>query len=147
MEKARRFKKSYFLLDISGMQDMHAVVDYTNEPFLYIDEDRSLTRGSDMELFVTMKNREITAEEILALELSEPDYRPFKDKNECWDTMLKHEPFGWLKSRRAYLHAYYSVSSVGDAHIWIDDKSYFTFEEAVNELNFVDGEPFGIKED
>lgn len=26
---------------------------------------------------------------------SEPKYRPFKDADECWQEMLKHQPFGW----------------------------------------------------
>lgn len=25
-------------------------------------------------------------------------YRPFKSQEECWNEMLKHRPFGWLKS-------------------------------------------------
>ena len=28
----------------------------------------------------------------------EPKYRPFKIHEECWQEMLKHQPFGWLKS-------------------------------------------------
>ena len=28
----------------------------------------------------------------------ETTYRPFKDAEECWKEMLKHKPFGWLKS-------------------------------------------------
>lgn len=62
----------------------YAVVDYTNEPFLYIDEDMLLTNDNDMTYFSNNENREITAEEILALEITEPAYRPFKDKEECW---------------------------------------------------------------
>ena len=27
----------------------------------------------------------------------EPMYRPFKDTEECWQEMLKHKPFGWVK--------------------------------------------------
>lgn len=121
----------------------NTVVRHIEAPFLFIYENKEITKSSDMELFCSHENSEITAEEIIALEITEPTYRPFKDKNECWNTMLKHEPLGWLKSR----HAYYSVSSVSDAHIWIDDKAYLTFEEAVNGFNFVDGEPFGIKEE
>ena len=30
----------------------------------------------------------------------EPKYRPFKNQEECWNEMLKHQPFGWLKSIR-----------------------------------------------
>lgn len=121
----------------------NTVVRHIEAPFLFIYENKEITKSSDMELFCSHENSEITAEEIIALEITEPTYRPFKDKNECWNTMLKHEPFGWLKSR----HAYCSVSYVGDAHICIDDKDYFTFEEAFNKFNFADGTPFGIKEE
>lgn len=29
----------------------------------------------------------------------EPKYRPFKNADECWQEMLKHEPFGWVKEK------------------------------------------------
>lgn len=29
----------------------------------------------------------------------EPKYRPFKDVDECWQEMLKHQPFGWVKEK------------------------------------------------
>mgnify|MGYP006982960635 CR=1 FL=1 len=29
----------------------------------------------------------------------ETTYRPFKDAEECWQEMLKHQPFGWLKDK------------------------------------------------
>ena len=29
----------------------------------------------------------------------EPAYRPFKDAEECWQEMQKHQPFGWLKDK------------------------------------------------
>ena len=28
----------------------------------------------------------------------EPKYRPFKSQEECWEEMLKHQPFGWIKA-------------------------------------------------
>ena len=36
----------------------------------------------------------------------EPKYRPFKTQEECWQEMLKHEPFGWVvtKNTDAYVH-------------------------------------------
>ena len=30
----------------------------------------------------------------------EPKYRPFKTQEECWQEMMKHQPFGWIKSKR-----------------------------------------------
>ena len=29
---------------------------------------------------------------------SEPKFRPFKNAEECWQEMQKHQPFGWVKS-------------------------------------------------
>lgn len=35
----------------------------------------------------------------------EPKYRPFKNSEECWNEMLKHQPFGWVKSKdKGYFH-------------------------------------------
>ena len=30
----------------------------------------------------------------------EPTYRPFKDAEECWAEMQKHQPFGWVKHNK-----------------------------------------------
>lgn len=62
-------------------------------------------------------------------------YRPFKDKEECWAEMQKHQPFGWVKRKE---DGWFScVMSVDDTK-WYDDV-YKTY-------TFVDGTPFGIKE-
>ena len=37
----------------------------------------------------------------------EPKYRPFKDAEECWQDMQKHQPFGWLKDK----------NEIGRAHV------------------------------
>ena len=29
---------------------------------------------------------------------SEPKYRPFKNAEECFEEMQKHQPFGWVKN-------------------------------------------------
>ena len=29
---------------------------------------------------------------------SEPKYRPFNNQAECWNDMLKHQPFGWVRT-------------------------------------------------
>ena len=31
----------------------------------------------------------------------EPKYRQFKTQEECWNEMLKHQPFGWVKSKKS----------------------------------------------
>lgn len=81
----------------------------------------------------------------------EPKYRPFKDAEECWNEMLKHQPFGWVKDDGDYIN----ISNIGND----DVISYnggdcpviilFKYLE-LNEhpkVTFADGTPFGIKEE
>ncbi len=70
---------------------------------------------------------------------TEPKYRPFKDVEECWQEMQKHQPFGWLKSKKTKdLRVLYKVLTT-------DTGSVLTYHFKNN--TFADGEPFGIKEE
>lgn len=97
----------------------------------------------------------------------EPKYRPFKDAEECWNEMQKHEPFGWIKAipNEEYIAKYYpgskdnnplyyQVQKVAPSYIKYDDindvceigeqdKSY---KDVFGVMTFADGTPFGIKE-
>ena len=85
---------------------------------------------------------------------SEPKYRPFKTKEECWQEMMKHQPFGWLKSIRKQEKVHIgrvfevkdyvliTLSINGILYNINNDSSYF-----FNEYTFADGTPFGIKEE
>ena len=46
----------------------------------------------------------------------EPKYRPFKTKEECWNEMLKHQPFGWIKSTNGDLSFIDRVFDEGVTH-------------------------------
>lgn len=98
----------------------------------------------------------------------EPKYRPFKDAEECWAEMRRHEPFGWVKAipnkeykAKYYPNSkdntdlYYQVQKVAPGYIKYDDindcceigeqdKSY---EDVFKVITFADGTPFGILED
>lgn len=74
----------------------------------------------------------------------EPTYRPFKDKEECWDEMQKHQPFGWVKNMWGSYLFVYLVSING--YVKVND-SENKFTDAFDRLTFVDGTPFGIKEE
>lgn len=75
---------------------------------------------------------------------SEPEYRPFKDTDECWEEMKKHEPIGWLEHKsREYKALINSVNFV-DVNI---NCYYYTYENAFDNFTFIDGTPFGIKEE
>lgn len=115
-------------------------------PFLYIYKHSRITHGCDMCVFIEHKHREITAEEILALELNESDYRPFKDKNECLAEMMKHKPFGLVK----YYDIFISIISMDDygvEYLYEKEPVNLDYSESLRYLKFVDGAPFGIKKE
>ena len=64
----------------------------------------------------------------------EPKYRPFKGVEECWNEMLKHQPFGWIKRNGKYVN----ITLVSGECSYDDSFKSFTF---------ADGTPFGIKEE
>ena len=43
---------------------------------------------------------------------TEPKYRPFENKEECWQEMLKHEPFGWVKYKEGTSIPHIAISMV-----------------------------------
>ena len=102
--KSKGIQKKLFSLGYEW-SDGDTNVCYTKSPFLYISSSMTFTMGNDMEHFSERILREISAEEILSLELTETTYRPFKDVKECWKEMNKHHPFGWVKSKdKGYFH-------------------------------------------
>ena len=122
----------------------YAVVDYTDEPFLYIDGNMKLTHSNNMEYFSSHEHREISTEEILSLELTEPTYRPFKSHEECWNEMLKHQPFGWIRNKvnRAMIHISFTLG--GYVMLATENRG---FSDVFDKFEFIDGTPFGIKEE
>lgn len=146
--KSKEIQEKLFSFGFSWL--INVQVSYTEEPFLYLDEDKKITWGNDMQKFTTSKYREITAEQILSLELTEPSCRPFKDAEECWNEMLKHQPFGWLKSKESK-----GAALIGNVYmnkkVWIvwatNEKMVFSSSDLFNDYVFADGAPFGIKEE
>ena len=80
----------------------------------------------------------------------EPNYRPFKNAEECWQEMQKHRPFGWIKDKN---DGHYSMVTTVDAaagedkkHIEISGGNIWTLSETMCDYTFADGTPFGIEE-
>lgn len=74
-----------------------------------------------------------------------PEYRPFKNAEECFKEMKKHQPYGWVKNASKM----YNITIIKDDGIIVNtstDSNWFDFERSLN-LKFVDGTPFGIKEE
>ena len=72
----------------------------------------------------------------------EPKYRPFKDAEECWVEMQKHQPFGWLKSKK---DGYYSFITMLNYRFRLNGYDGWRFDDVINKFTFADGVPFGVK--
>ena len=72
----------------------------------------------------------------------EPTYRPFKDAEECWAEMQKHQPFGWLKVIRE--NARTIVNYIHNKGVIFSNGSV-SFERMFDNYTFADGTPFGVK--
>lgn len=74
----------------------------------------------------------------------EPKYRPFKDAVECWQEMQKHQPLGWIKAS----HGYFNIIGIMDDNINFGTKdNWLNYEYMFKMYKFIDGTPFGIKEE
>lgn len=79
----------------------------------------------------------------------EPTYRPFKDAEECWQEMEKHQPFGWLTSQNGEVKSL--IISIDDEGLVIGDRNNgvmgFVTATDLFKIKFADGIPFGVKEE
>ena len=80
------------------------------------------------------------------------NYRPFKTQEECWQEMLKHQPFGWLKSKKnGRLRCIGEVSWLDEfetVHIALSTGEPLSrsANSMFDEYTFADGTPFGVME-
>ena len=83
----------------------------------------------------------------------EPKYRPFKTKEECWNEMQKHQPFGWLKSKKnGRFHCIGEVSwsdefKTVNITLSTSESLSRSSDSVFDEYTFADGTPFGIREE
>ena len=80
----------------------------------------------------------------------EPEYRPFKTKEECWCEMMKHQPFGWLTSKKSDNNVF--IGYVGELNnVYISftaaESEGYSAEMLFDNYKFVDGTPFGMCDD
>ena len=80
-------------------------------------------------------------------------YRPFKTQEECWNEMLKHQPFGWVKSkmngRFSCIGEVYGSYEFGTVYISLSASESLSrsSDSMFEQYTFYDGTPFGIKEE
>ena len=78
----------------------------------------------------------------------EPKYHPFKDAEECWNEMQKHQPFGWIKSKDdSTINKFMFIDSLENNAANICTSSDFSYNKLAECYIFADGTPFGIKEE
>lgn len=75
----------------------------------------------------------------------EVKFRPFANAEECWQEMLKHQPFGWIKCNEGYFNIVY----VDDYYVGLADKDNSSIllasKNSYQDNTFKDGTPFGMK--
>ena len=71
----------------------------------------------------------------------EHTYRQFKDAEECWKEMQKHQPFAWVKEKHS--DRYNLITEVNGLSIKVKEGCLFT--DSVKYYTFADGTPFGVK--
>ena len=76
----------------------------------------------------------------------EPKYRPFKDAEECWAEMQKHQPVGFMKFKDTESGYYMLTGIARGVGVGIND-SLFSYDRVFDDYTFADGTPFGVKEE
>lgn len=114
---------------------------WTSSPYIPASEE------AKKELFDKMAKAgyKWNAKTLIKLEKIEPKYRPFRTKEECWNEMLKHQPFGWVKHTSSNEY-FYSILEVIDGGCVFVYGPMVLFDEVYEFNTFADGTPFGIKE-
>ena len=81
----------------------------------------------------------------------EPKYRPFKSQEECWNEMLKHQPFGWLKSigkqEKVHIGRVFDAPDYVLITLSINEGLNYSSSYLFDNYTFDDGTPFGVKEE
>ncbi len=74
----------------------------------------------------------------------EPKYRPFKDAEECWEEMMKHQPFGWVKLKDTE-SGYYMPKGIASQVVIGFNEIPFSYKKVFEDYTFADGTTFGVK--
>ena len=75
-----------------------------------------------------------------------PQYRPFKDVDECWAEMKNHQPFGWVIVNDNYENIIeLNKRELNKSDNVYVDSMYYDWPYACETITFADGTPFGIK--
>lgn len=76
----------------------------------------------------------------------EQKYRPFKDAEECWQEMQKHQPFGWVRAKEDKSLSLITLM-ISERDIFINCIGGSTMYDLMEKFTFADGAVFGILEE
>ena len=74
----------------------------------------------------------------------ETNYRPFKNAEECWQEMQKHQPFGWVKLKDTE-SGYYMLKGIASQVVIGFNETPFSYKKVFEDYTFADELTFGIK--
>ena len=98
-------------------------------------------------------NLEYEGKKIIHRIKPEPKYRPFKTKEECWNEIMKHQPFGWLKSKKdgrfSCIGEVYGSDEFETVYIELSTSESVSrsSDSMFEQYTFADGTLFGTKEE
>ena len=96
----------------------------------------------------TIENCTFTSSSTFYRIKAEPKYRPFKSRDECWNEMSKHQPFGWLKPKTHEENVLIgAISDERTVTLAIEANTEYAVTYIFENYTFADGTPFGIKEE
>lgn len=75
----------------------------------------------------------------------ESKYRPFKDVEECWQEIQKHQPFGWVREKKR--NVYTQIGFMHTEGIQGTSGGSSNYKAFFDCFSFADGAPFGILEE
>ena len=77
----------------------------------------------------------------------EPQYRQFKNKEEFWNEVKKHEPMLWIQEKERIDGTQFQITRVNNDGFYSPSSGEMSFLKAIVDYEFMDGTPFGIKEE
>ena len=118
---------------------LHIIQAYAEGKDIEIFFDNKWITGTNLDFTLSPENYRIKPE---------PEYRPFKTKEECWDEMHCHSDFGWVIRIDTGIFAFVNIKAIFSEEIVFDNDfdNVYTFKNAFKYYKFTDGTPFGIKE-
>lgn len=74
----------------------------------------------------------------------EVKFRPFANAEECWEEMMKHQPFGWVKLKDTE-SGYYMLKGIASQVVIGFNETPLSYKKVFEDYTFANGTPFGVK--